>query len=362
MTVLNDCWIRRIRAGDARDGVDSYFVYLSTDRGVPGVWGPISATQALLILGVIRGRLLDLSVTEAGAVLQAIATERHATGHLAMACTACDLALWDIKAKQAELPLCELLGKATRTAIPCYASLLGSDIFTPPADDQLRRLSATYWGLKWAARRGNCDSELWTARMTDALRRMRDLGSLRLMLDVFGAWNAPEAETFLTAVASLKLAWVEEPVAARELVAYRWLAARSSTPLAAGEHSYGLADIANLIDCGVRVLQPDAAWCGGLAVFRAMVDMAASSGCTVFPHGGGLLPALHVSTCYPDQVVPAIEFHLTVEPRRQALWRRKYVPIDGYLIAPSEPGLGADVDESLVAQSTEFRNLEWAAS
>jgi L-rhamnonate dehydratase len=163
------------------------------------------------------------------------------------------------------------------------------------------------------------------------------------MVDALCGWTTEYDEQFMVECRSLDLAWLEEPVPANDLAAYRRLAAHHLTPLAAGEHAYSRRDIANLIDCGVLVLQPDAGWCGGLLALGGAIRAAADAQCRVFPHGGGLLPALHVSALHADTVVPAIEFHLTVEPKRQAFWLNKVQPMDGCLPMPTAPGLGIQI-------------------
>jgi L-rhamnonate dehydratase len=359
MAVINDIWIRRLKARGSVPGAETGdFLHISTDGGALGIWGPISFIQSLLIIAIFRDRLLRLTREEAHAELAAAAQERHATGHFVMACTACDLALWDIAGQDAGVPVASLLGETLRTQVPCYASLLGSDLFAPPPADELRALARTYWGLKWAVRVGCAEGRAGIERTIEALARLRDLGLPRLMVDILCAWSADHAEVFLAESAPLELAWVEEPVRSNELAAYRRLAAGSATPLAAGEHAYSRHDVVNLLDCGVAVLQPDGSWCGGLSTLAQMIDDVAAAGRSVFPHGAGLLPALHVAMHQPSQVLPAIEFHLTVEPRRQAFWRNKYVPREGCLAAPTAPGLGVEIDETALAASTEIRTLD----
>jgi L-alanine-DL-glutamate epimerase-like enolase superfamily enzyme len=363
MAIVDDVWIRRLwGASDTAHEGPADFVYVRADTGATGIWGPVLASQSMFVVGVLRERIVGRALEEAAAALAAATAERHGTGYLAMACTACDLALWDLRGREAGAPVATLLGVPVRDHVPCYASLMGSDLFDPPPAAHLKALAETYWGLKWAARLDVSAGRAGILRTVRALAALREMGLARLMVDALCAWTLDHAREFLTACEGLDLAWVEEPLPANDLASYRALARQTSTPLAAGEHAYSARDIANLIDCGVSVLQPDGGWCGGLAAFMDAVGHAAKARRTTFPHGCGLLPALHASVHHPDAVIPALEFHLTVEPRRQAFWRDKITPANGVLRLPVTPGLGIVINEEVVGSSVEIRRLEWVCS
>jgi L-alanine-DL-glutamate epimerase-like enolase superfamily enzyme len=172
MPILEDLWIRRVRGTRTvaeRSGAD--FLHIRTDSGTVGIWGPISPIQSLLVASILRQRLVNLPLGKARQALEAASDERHAAGHFAMACTACDLALWDIQGKERGVPVARLLGQPGRCAVPCYASLLGSDLLDPPPGDELMALAQTYWGLKWAARLGPAHGRLASCARCAPLRR-----------------------------------------------------------------------------------------------------------------------------------------------------------------------------------------------
>src|SRR5436305_712166 len=66
----------------------------------------------------------------------------------------------------------------------------------------------------------------------------------------------------------LGIAWLEEPLSQDDLKGYAELCPRSPVPIAAGECGVTRWDFEDLIECGLHVLQPDVAFCGGLTVCR----------------------------------------------------------------------------------------------
>lgn len=362
---IEDLWIRRISGVDDSGAPQvADFLYVAQEGGRFGLWGPTSPVQSQLILACLRESLLGVAVAAAFERLAAARATRHATGFFAMAVTACDLALWDLRGQEAEVPVYRLLGRPRRKQVQCYASLLGFDVFAPLASDFVSSLASIYWGLKWAARLGPEAGASGRTRTVQALAWIQEAGAGRLMVDALTLWTADHTLAFLRecAAAGVDVTWLEEPVRPRDLVAYRRITGATPTCIAAGEHAYEPLDVCNLIDCGVGAIQPDAGWCGGLLAFDDAIRHAGRSGVRVFPHGGGLLPALHVSLHHPETVVPALEYHLTMEPVRQFFWADKVAPSDGWLSAPDRAGLGLVVDEQRVTSSRDLRHAAGGAS
>src|SRR5262249_12818214 len=158
------------------------YVCVSSKNGFAGIWGPVSQIQSLLVLGELRQTLLGKDVEEAVALLSRAARARHGSGHWTTACTACDLALWDLRAKAAGVPVWQLLAPQGRKSVPCYLSLLGYDLLAPPPIDSLRKICSGYWGTKWAARLGPADGEDGVGKTIAALARLRELELGRLMV------------------------------------------------------------------------------------------------------------------------------------------------------------------------------------
>jgi L-alanine-DL-glutamate epimerase-like enolase superfamily enzyme len=125
------------------------------------------------------------------------------------------------------------------------------------------------------------------------------------------------------------------------------------TAHAAGEHCYCEADAAQLRAGGVDIWQPDGVFCGGFMTLRALVRSAADVGARCAPHGGGLLPALHLAAA--GERTGLIELHLLLEPRRCAHLGQPSVPTGpgahcGALAVPTAPGWGGDLTPPLARE------------
>ena len=148
MAKIKDVWIRRLTGENG----SADFLHISSNNANIGIWGPILAIQSMIILSILRNRLIGLDLEQARSAISAASRERHATGYFSMACTACNLAIWDLKGIEAIVPVTGLLGTPLRTEIPCYASMLGEDLCNPPPMSDLIEIGQNFWGLKWACR------------------------------------------------------------------------------------------------------------------------------------------------------------------------------------------------------------------
>lgn len=64
------------------------------------------------------------------------------------------------------------------------------------------------------------------------------------------------------------------------------------------------------------------------------------------PHGGSLLPALHAAAA--GDAVECVEYHMLLEPRRQAHLASPVMPVEGRrLVAPDAPGWAGPLNPNL---------------
>jgi len=127
------------------------------------------------------------------------------------------------------------------------------------------------------------------------------------------------------------------------------LKAEGGTPLAAGENAGTLADISQLIAvAGVDYIQPSITKIGGVSAMRRIAAMADKAGMKIAPHspyfGPGLIATIHFAASLPQK--PTIErFYLDLEA--SPLGALVEAPA-GFMRVPDGPGLGIDVDESIL--------------
>ena len=329
--------IEGVEALGFEDEGHSHFLRLGA-AGETGLFGPVDRIVATFALARLRPLLEGRPLPAPGAVRELLAgAHRHAgTGLAAVAIGAVDCALWDLRGKLAGQPVFELLGGGRRE-VPAYASLLGHELEGEAAPARAAAaLAEGYAGVKWALR-GAAGSD---AGLAAAARVREAIGSgAALMLDALCGWQPAEAEARCREAETLGLRWLEDPLPARDLVGTARLAARTAVPIATGEHAYSAAEAGALL----RFAEPaallvDAGWCG-LSDARQVAAACAGAGVPLCPHGAGLVPGLHLAAAYPDSV-PMVEYHVTLEPRRQHWFAQPLEPREGRLVPPAAPGLG----------------------
>jgi len=309
------------------------------DSATTGWFGPVSESVAMIVGDEVAPAMIGLEVPAWRAFTDIRPLGRHRSGpHARLAVSAVELALWDLRSRTANATVENLLGGRVRTTVPAYATALGIDIDHPLAPDIASWLAgAGFWGQKWALP-GHDRGE---PPQVDArrLERLREAvgDEARLCVDACGRWTADYGREMLPVLAAHHVTWVEEPGA----VSHGDLAGFGLVH-ACGEHDYDPAEqVRTLTRGGVQVWQPDPTWNGGLSQCLRMVDLATTLGIPCFPHGSGLSAALHLAGVTPAGAVPAVEYHLTLEPLRQAVHTVPLVPESGGFVLIDQLGLSA---------------------
>src|SRR5437763_13385494 len=199
------------------------------------------------------------------------------------AISAVDLALWDLKARLVELPLCDLVGRA-RDAAPVY----GSGGFTSYSLDRIREQlggwveqSIPRVKMKVSREPGRDPERLDAARQAIG-------DATELYVDSNGALTRKQALRWAERFArEWGVTWYEEPVSSADLEGLRLLRDRGPAGLdiAAGEYAYVPADFRNLVANGcVDCLQPDVTRCGGITGLIATAGLAQAHGIEISGH------------------------------------------------------------------------------
>lgn len=204
-------------------------------------------------------------------------------GIAAMAVSALDVALWDLKGKLLDAPVCTLLGQA-RGEVPLY----GSGGFTSYEVKELVRHMA-HWVDELAiprvkmkvGREPSSDSE-----RVAAVRKTIGKDA-QLFVDANGAYAVKEALAIARAFAQSGVVWFEEPVDHRDLAGNG--SVRASTPPAMevsnGEYGYALDDFEQILSSqAADVLQADVTRCGGFTGFMAVDALCAARNVPLSSH------------------------------------------------------------------------------
>lgn len=283
--------------------------------------GPVQAWQQ----ATRKTRILALQTGEHGPLAQVIA--------------GIDLALWDLIARRAGLPLFRLLG-GTRSTVPVYASGINPD---GPEGVVARQRAAGYRAFKLKVGFG-LERDIGNVTAVRALLQPGDA----FMLDANQAYNLDEATEMLKQLRPHGIAWLEEPLAAdAPLSDWLTLRQRSSIALAAGENLQGEATFAEAITSGAfDVVQPDLAKWGGISGTWPVIQRIRAAGLRYCPHylgaGVGLLASAHVLAAAGGDGL--LEVDANQNPLRSGLAPMLASVVDGQVNLGDGHGLGADFD------------------
>lgn len=259
-----------------------------------------------------------------------------------------DIALWDLRGKALGKPVCELLGGGKRTTVRAYASYLFGATPRATADLAKQAIDLGLTAVKFGWGPFGRDAAADVAQVEAARHAVGDQRDL--MVDVGHKWDAATALARARLLQPFRPRWIEEPLSQDDVKGYATLCPQSPVPIAAGEGGVARWDFEELVAAGVHVLQPDVAFCGGLTVCRQVSDLAIPAGRVCVPHcfstGINLAASLHWIATVPDGDL--VEYCLRPSPLMRHLVRNLPPLVEGRVPVPTGPGLGIELDESIV--------------
>jgi L-alanine-DL-glutamate epimerase-like enolase superfamily enzyme len=262
------------------------------------------------------------------------------SGVATQALAAIDIALWDLKARRADLPLSKLIG-SHRDSVRTYNTSGG--FLHAPIDEVKERASesvaAGIGGIKIKV--GQPDMKIDLQRLAAVREHLGD--DVPLMVDANQQWDRASALRFGRAVEDLNLVWIEEPLDAYDAEGHAQLAAALDTPIATGEMLSSVAEHVRLIEArAADIIQPDAPRVGGITPFLRLATLADHAGLQLAPHFAMEIH-LHLAACYPRE--PWVEHFEWLDP----LFNERLETRDGRMVVPDRPGLGFTLSEQAKA-------------
>jgi len=335
------------RTGRSPMNWDVVVLRLTTDTGLSGHATALAArssvvTQAYLhetIAPVVMGR----SPVEREAIWHELWTiDRHLTFFPIYLPGPVDVALWDLAAQDAGLPLYQFIG-ACRTSLPTYASSL----FLPEVEDYVKQMRA-YRDRGFRAYKAHPPGP-WRrdVEVHRALREAAGEGYV-LMTDPVSDYALEDAIRVGRDLERLGYHWFEEPFRDWELGKYQKLCAALDIPIAAGETTrggpWGIAQAIawNALD----IVRADVSWKAGVTGTLKIAHLAEAHGLRCEIHCTTMGPMdianLHVSCAIRN--CEYFELLIPEEPFRFPM--KNVYPIDEHGIAhvPETPGIGVELD------------------
>ena len=247
-------------------------------------------------------------------------------GIASMAIAAVDTALWDLKARLLELPLCKLLGMAN-DSVPVY----GSGGFTSYSVSRLQEQLAGWVerGIPRVKMKIGSDPDQDPERVRCARQAIGP--NADLFVDANGAYRAKQALALAERFAAeAGVTWFEEPVSSDDLSGLHLLRDRapSAMEIAAGEYGYDVGYFERMLGC-VDVLQADVTRCGGITELMRVDGLCRAHCAPLSLHCG---PAIHLHPGLALDRLVHLEYfhdHVRIEqllfegvagPRNGALW------------------------------------------
>ncbi|HVZ15372.1 MAG TPA: mandelate racemase/muconate lactonizing enzyme family protein, partial [Bauldia sp.] len=259
-----------------------------------------------------------------------------------------DTALWDIVGRAQGKSVADVWGRK-RDKVRAYASVLFPETAAEAAALTERMLAKGVTAIKYGWGPFGRERARDLALMTAIRRTAGD--DVEIMVDAGRIWDAATAidrgnELF----ERFNITWLEEPLHDEDFDGYRVLAAAAKGRIAGGEAEDTFAAFAKLLDNGVHVVQPDVGRAGGLTICRRVSEAAAAHKAWAVPHcfGTGVNLVASIQWMGAAADAPFNEYPFTDSPLRNELIAGVPDPVDGMIPIPDAPGLGIELNESVV--------------
>lgn len=266
------------------------------------------------------------------------------SGVATQALAAVDIALYDLKAKRAGLPLAKLLG-AFRDSVQTY-NTSGGFLNATLDEVKARATQSVEEGI------GGIKIKVGLPDSKEDLRRVAGIRDhigwdVPLMVDANQQWDRATALRMGRQFEEFNLVWIEEPLDAYDFEGHAHLAQVLDTPIATGEMLASVAEHKGLISAnGCDIIQPDAPRVGGITQFLRLAALADERGLGLAPHFAMEIH-LHLAAAYPRE--PWVEHFDWLDP----LFNERLETKDGRMIVPDRPGLGITLSHQARAWTTE---------
>lgn len=252
-----------------------------------------------------------------------------------LALAAIDVALWDLKAKQAQQPLWRLLGGPDQAELMAYNTDIGW--LSVPLDQLINGAKHAveeegFRGIKIKV--GSMDPRKDIQRLQAVRKTVGP--KIMLAVDANGKWDLGTALAFCRLAEDLELHWFEEPLWYDDVAGHTLLARETRIPIALGEQLYSPYDFETFMDAkAVHYVQPDITRLAGITDFLKVAGSAQSRGLPVAAHVGDM-GQVHVHLSYAHPACQLLEYI----PWIARAFEEPITVKDGNYARPQLPGAG----------------------
>jgi len=269
--------------------------------------------------------------------------------------SALDIAIWDLLGKAHNEPVYKLLG-AKRDKIKAYASTVRYNTDQEYIDLAFRCIEEGYKAFKTHAYAIPDDD----IRLCRALRAAVG-DKLELMHDPLNEYTLHEAIKVGKVLHELNYAWLESPIRETDVDGLAWLRTKVKVPITAGETRYqGLFGWTQLLKKqAVDSARAIGDHVGGITVMRKMAAIAEGFGVNFETHSYGpiTITVAHLHMMLAQNNCEYIELTVPYEQFQKYSLETVKPDKDGFVHAPTKPGLGYDLDWNMINAKT-LRELD----
>jgi galactonate dehydratase len=350
----------------------SLYVKIYTNQGIHGCGEGVDAIPGTYYLVKNFGnRLRGQSPLNPNRIFESIRKagffQGAQSGMYVAVLSAIETALWDLAGKALNVPVYQLLGGKFRDKIRVYCdTALYQNRLPQPKDfadaaskAKAMGFNAMKFDLDQANDPNKYDAFNWTAgpaelsRMYDQIAAARQAvgPNIDILVDMHGRYDLPTGQAVAKRLEPLNLLWLEEPIPAENVEAYKIITDGTSTPIAAGENHYLAYGFRRMLEIGgCDIVMPDLQKCGGLGEGQRIANLANLYYTPFAPHMVasflGAMASAHVCASVPNFLILEWQSYFHTEP----MWK-EIVKYDGewvkdsFITVSEKPGIGVDLNE-----------------
>ena len=361
------------------------FVKLTTDDGIDGygeAYGvPFSPARTRQLIEDVADRLVvgkdPFQIETISRTIYASGYSQHPDFTIGGIQSALEIACWDIVGKSLNQPVYNLLGGKVSDRLRSYTYLYPAEGPGSTADSaSINALRSVHNDPDLAAERaqhyidlgftaigfdpvmpiGSFDPRQLSIEQLDnaelVTSRLREVAGSKadLLVKTHGEMTTSSAIRLAKRLEKFDPLWLEEPVPPENEKEMARVAHSTSIPVATGERLVSKYEFANLLDRqAASILQPALARVGGILEAKKIAGMAEAHYVQMAPHlyAGPIEAAanIQIATCSPNFLIQeSIE---TFGGFYSDLLKKPIQWQDGYIVPPTEPGIGYELDEAI---------------
>jgi len=367
----SDLKITDVKCGYIRNG-HSLFVKVHTNQGIWGCGEAVDATPGTYQLVKMFGeRIKGKNPLNVNRLFEDIRKsgffEGAQSGMYVAVLTAVETALWDLTGKALGLPVYQLLGGKFRDKIRVYcdtalyrANNPGPEVYGEAAMKAVKQgFTAVKFDIDEAGDPNKYDAYNWTASPAELDRMYNQIAAVRqavgpkidICVDMHGRYDAISGHQVAKRMEPLNLMWLEEPIAAENIEAYRDIKTSTNTPICAGENLYLAHGFRRLLEIGaVDIIMPDLQKAGGLGEGQRIANLANLYYVPFAPHMVasflGAMASCHVCASVPNFMILEWQIYFNTDPMfKEIVSFEGPMVTDGFIQLLNKPGIGVEINE-----------------